>query len=281
MMQRSFGNGLSVSVLGMGCSRIGSISNSTPTREIEATLEAAIEAGVNLFDTADIYGQGDSERTLARLLHRHRDRMFVVTKVGGRHSRYASIMRPIKPLLRAIARLRPDVRNAVVAARTATVAHEFRSEDLLSAVNASRRRLKLDQLHGLLLHSPSVETLRKPEIEEFLAELLRSGKVQCVGASVDSLAALDAAVSLPAVSMIQASQEVVELLPGSATLNRIRLRNTGVFVREVLRRSVAGASHNRSPRDALCAAVAPDFVTSAIVGVSTRKHLDELLSSVA
>jgi aryl-alcohol dehydrogenase-like predicted oxidoreductase len=250
-------------------------------REIEATLEAAIEAGVNLFDTADIYGQGDSERTLARLLHRHRDRIFVVTKVGGRHRRYASIMRPIKPLLRAIARSRPDVRNAVVAARTATVAHEFRSEDLLSAVNASRRRLKLDQLHGLLLHSPSVETLQKPEIEEFLAELLRSGKVQCVGASVDSLAALDAAVSIPAVSMIQAPQEVVELLPGSAVLNHIRLRNTGVFVREVLRRSVAGASHNRSPRDALCAAVAPDFVTSAIVGVSTRRHLDELLSPVA
>src|SRR6202008_4612633 len=94
------------------------------------------------------------EQTLARLLRRHGDRMFVVTKVGGRHSRYASVMRPVKPLLRAIARSRPDVRNAVVAARTATVAYDFSSQDLLSAVNASRHRLKLDQLHGLLLHSP-------------------------------------------------------------------------------------------------------------------------------
>jgi aryl-alcohol dehydrogenase-like predicted oxidoreductase len=249
-------------------------------REIEATLEAAVEAGINLFDTADIYGQGDSERTLARLLHRHGDRMFVVTKVGGRHSRYASVLRLVKPLLRVIARSRSNLRSAVVAVRTATVVHDFSPQDLLPAVDASRRRLSLDQLHGLLLHSPSVETLRKPEIHDFLAELLRSGKARRVGASVDSLAALEAAVSIPSVSMIQAPLEVVEVLPGSAILDHIRQRNTGLFVREVLRRSVAGRGDNRSPREALSAAIAPDFVTSAIVGVSTRQHLGELLSSI-
>lgn len=280
MIERSFSNDLSVSVLGMGCGRIGSISNPTPMREIEATLEAAVEAGINLFDTADIYGQGDSERTLARLLHRHGDRMFVVTKVGGRHSRYASVLRLVKPLLRVIARSRSNLRSAVVAVRTATVVHDFSPQDLLPAVDASRRRLSLDQLHGLLLHSPSVETLRKPEIHDFLAELLRSGKARRVGASVDSLAALEAAVSIPSVSMIQAPLEVVEVLPGSAILDHIRQRNTGLFVREVLRRSVAGRGDNRSPREALSAAIAPDFVTSAIVGVSTRQHLGELLSSI-
>ena len=280
MIQRSFSNGLSVSVLGMGCSRVGSISNPTPMREIEATLEASIEAGINLFDTADIYGQGDSEQTLARLLRRHGDRMFVVTKVGGRHSRYASVLRLAKPLLRVIARSRPSARSAVVAARTATVRHDFSPQDLLPAVNASRRRLSLDQLHGLLLHSPSVETLRKPEIHDFLAELLRSGKAQRVGISVDSLAALEAAVSIPAVSMVQAPLEVVEVLPGSAILDHIRQRNIGLFVREVLRRSVAGGKDNRSLREALSVALAPNFVTSAIVGVSTRQHLRELLSSI-
>jgi len=279
MIRRSFSNGLSVSVLGMGCGRVGSISNPTPMREIEATLEAAIEAGINLFDTADIYGQGDSERALARLLHRHCD-MFVVTKVGGRHSRYASVLRLAKPLLRVIARSRPNVRGAVVAARAATVVHDFSPRDLLPAVDASRRRLGLDQLHGLLLHSPSVETLRKPEIHDFLAELLRSGKAQRVGASVDSLAPLEAAVSIPAVSMIQAPLEIVKVLPGSAILDKMRQRNVGLFVREVLRQSIAGRNDNRSPREALSAAVAPDFVTSVIVGVSTRQHLGELLSSI-
>jgi aryl-alcohol dehydrogenase-like predicted oxidoreductase len=206
--------------------------------------------------------------------------MFVVTKIGGRHSRYASVLRFAKPLLRVIARSRPHVRSAVVAARTATIVHDFSPQDLLPAVNASRRRLRLDQLHGLLLHSPSVQTLRKPEIHDFLAELLRSGKAQRVGASVDSLAALEVAVSIPAVSMIQAPLEVVEVLPGSAILDHIRQRNTGLFVREVLRRSVAGRNDNRSVREAFSAAIATDFVTSAIVGVSTRQHLGELLSAI-
>lgn len=121
MERRSFGDGVCVSVLGIGCGRVASISNPVPMREIEATLEAAVEAGINLFDTADIYGQGDSERTLSRLLSRYRDRMFVVTKVGGHHSRYASAIRIAKPILRMLVRSRPQLRSAVVRS-----AHSFR-----------------------------------------------------------------------------------------------------------------------------------------------------------
>jgi aryl-alcohol dehydrogenase-like predicted oxidoreductase len=169
MIGWSLGNGLFVSALGMGCGRIriGCVSNPTPIREIDSTLEAAIDAGINLFDIADIYGQGDSERTLARLLHRHGDRMLIITKVGGRHSRCTSVPRLRKPLLRVVARWWPNVRNTVVTARTATVVHDFSPRDLLPAVDASRRGLSLDQLHGLLLGSPSVETLRKPEDPRF------------------------------------------------------------------------------------------------------------------
>jgi aryl-alcohol dehydrogenase-like predicted oxidoreductase len=83
MILRSFGDGVCVSVLGVGCDRVGSTSNPVPMHEIEATLEAAVEAGVNLFDTRQ-------RATLARLLRRHRDRLFIVTKVDGRHGRYAA-----------------------------------------------------------------------------------------------------------------------------------------------------------------------------------------------
>src|SRR5208337_2624419 len=81
-----YADGALISVLGFGCGRVGSINNTVPMREIEATLRAAVEHGIDLFDTADIYAQGDSERTLSRLLAQYRDRMFVVTKVGGCHS---------------------------------------------------------------------------------------------------------------------------------------------------------------------------------------------------
>jgi aryl-alcohol dehydrogenase-like predicted oxidoreductase len=250
-------------------------------REIEETLEAAVAAGVNLFDTADIYGQGDSERTLARLLRRHRERMFVVTKVGGRHGRYVGAVRLVKPLMRVFARSRPNLRSAVVRARTATVVHDFSPIDLSKAVEASRRRLGLDQLDGLLLHSPSAEILRKSEIHDFLGELLHSKKATRVGASVDSLAALEAAVSIPALSMLQAPMEVAEALPGTTLLERIRQRDIGLFVREVLRRPDRGIGEARSLREALSAAIAPDFATAAIIGVSTRRHFNELLSVIA
>jgi aryl-alcohol dehydrogenase-like predicted oxidoreductase len=280
MERRSLGDGTWVSVLGIGCGRVGSISNPVPISEIEATLEAAVEAGVNLFDTADIYGQGASERTLARLLRRHRERLFVVTKVGGRHRRYADLIRLAKPLLRVVTRSRPKLQGAVVQARAVNVVHDFSPLYLRLAINASRRRLGLDQLDGLLLHSPSIETLNKPEISDLLDELLRGGKAARIGASVDSLAGLEAALSIPALSIIQAPMDVAAALPGTTILHSIRQRNIGLFVREVLRRSKRETDQNWSPRAALSAAIAFDFVTAAIVGVSTRQHLDELLSAV-
>ena len=283
MIRRTFDGGMRISALGLGCGRVGSISNTTPIREIEATLEAGVEAGVNFFDTADIYGQGDSERTLGRLLRRHRDGLFVVTKVGGRHGRYAAAARFAKPLLRALARSRPSVREGVLVARAATVVHGFSPSDLRPAVDASRRRLGLDELHGLLLHGPSPTALRKPEIHDFLDEMLRSRKAARVGASVDSLDALEAAVSIPSLTLIQAPLDVVSALPGTAVLDAIRDRGMGLFVREILRKPGNGADDARpaSATQALSAALAPEFVTSAVVGVSTRRHLNDLLLAVA
>ena len=153
--------------------------------------------------------------------------------------------------------------------------------DLSRAVDASRRRLALDELHGLLLHSPSAHTLRKPEIHDFLDELLRSRKSARVGASVDSLDALEAALSIPSLTMIQAPLEVASALPGTAILGSMRQRNIGLFVREILRKASHGTDETRSPSEALSMAVSPDFVTSAIIGVSTRRHLTELLPTVA
>jgi len=278
MEQRSFGHSARVSVLGVGCSRVASINNPVPTREVEATLEAAVEAGVNLFDTADIYGQGDSERTLSRLLIRHRERMFVVTKVGGRHGRHAGIIRLAKPLLRKLIRSRPRLRSAVVKARTATVSHRFRPLDLRCAVEGSRRRLGLDQLDGLLLHSPSLETLHDPAIRDFLEELLHTGWAKQVGVSVESLAEVEAALLMPAITILQMPLAVANELSGTDLIEHVRRRNIGVFVREVLSGLIPGAY---SLRGAVSAAIAPDFVTAALIGVSTRRHLNELLSAIS
>jgi hypothetical protein len=88
-------------------------------------------------------------------------------------------------------------------------------------------------------------------------------------------------MSIPVLTMIQAPMVVAEALPGTAILEGIRQRNIGLFVREVLRRPDRKTDEKRSPREALSAAIAPDFVTAAIIGVSTRQHFNELWSSIA
>jgi pyridoxine 4-dehydrogenase len=278
MEQRLFGGAVRVSVLGVGCARVGSISNPVPMREIEATLGSAIEAGINVFDTADIYGQGDSERTLGRLLRRYRDRMFVITKVGHDLAGYAAAIRIAKPLLRVLVQSRPHTRSAVLRARAGTTNQTFYPLRLRRAVEGSRRRLDLDQLDALLLHCPSVETLRNPEIHDFLAELLQSGRTAQVGASVESLAEVEAALSVPAIAILEVPRALADALSGTAALEQIRRRYIGVFVRGVLSGLAPGT---RALRDAVSAAIAPDFIASAIIGVSTRQHLNELLSAVS
>jgi aryl-alcohol dehydrogenase-like predicted oxidoreductase len=276
MERRAFGNGVSVSVFGVGCGRVASVNNLVPLREIEATLEAAVEGGINLFDTADIYGQGDSERTLSRLLRRHRDRMFVVTKVGGRPSRYGGVTRLAKPLLRALVRSRPQLRSVVARARSAAVNQNLRPVDLRRAIEGSRRRLGLDELDGLLLHSPSLETLCNPEIHDFMHELLRSGRAAHTGVSVESLPEVEAAMSMSAITILQVPRAVGNALSGTAILEDIRRRNVAVFVRGVLEGPAP-----ITVRQAVSAAIAPDFVTAAVIGVSTRRHLDELLAAIS
>jgi aryl-alcohol dehydrogenase-like predicted oxidoreductase len=277
--RRSFGGGTGVSMLGVGCGRVASINNPVPTREIEATLEAAVEAGINLFDTADIYGQGDSERTLSRLLRRYRDRMFVVTKVGGRHGRYAGVIRIAKPLLRVLVRSSPRLRGTVVRARTATVTYNYHPHDLGCAIEGSRRRLRLDHLDGLLLHNPSIETLRDPGIHDFFAELLRGRRSRHVGVSVETVAEVEAALSMPSpLTIIQLPLAAANALSGTGLVERIRQRQIGIFVRGILRRPPAGIDNKLSLHEAVSAAIAPNLVTAAIVGVSTRRHLNELLS---
>lgn len=281
MQYRSFGGGVRVSALGIGCGRVGSLNNPVPLREIEATLEAAVEAGVCLFDTADIYGQGDSERTLRRLVARHPGRIFVVTKVGFTHGRLAGALRFAKPLLRAVMRSRPATRGAAVQLRGRMMNQDFSAQYLRRAVDGSRHRLGVDCLDGLLLHDPPHEVLVSQEIHELLDGLVREQKVSHVGVSATSVDEVEAAVSIPAVTMLQVSLSVARALSGTAVLDRLRERDIALFVREILRKPEDGQRRENSPGEALAAAFRLQFATAAIVGVSTRAHLKNFLPVVS
>src|SRR5919202_5787451 len=141
-------DGPEVSVVGLGCNNFGGRVDLEGTR---AVVDAALDAGVTLFDTADIYGNGGgSEDFLGRVLEGRRERVVLATKFGG------------------------DMGDGT----TARGSRDY----IRKAVAASLRRLRTDYIDVYQYHRPDGVT---PYEETFgaLDELVRSGKVRYVGHS--------------------------------------------------------------------------------------------------
>lgn len=148
MDMRNMGrSGLAVSALGLGCNNFGMRIDQAGA---DAVVAAALDAGITVFDTADIYGGGESERMLGRALGARRHEVSIVTKLG-------------------IVRDHPAPRGG---SRT----------HVLRTCETSLRRLGTDHIDLLLLHKPDPVT----PLEETLAALdtlVRDGKVRYIGCS--------------------------------------------------------------------------------------------------
>jgi aryl-alcohol dehydrogenase-like predicted oxidoreductase len=84
MEKRKLGSqGLEVSELGLGCMGMSQFYGPRDDRESAATLERAIELGINFFDTADVYGTGHNEELVGKTLKKHRDRVIIATKFAN------------------------------------------------------------------------------------------------------------------------------------------------------------------------------------------------------
>src|SRR5690348_1126617 len=89
---------LPASPVALGLSRLGSFSNSDDTRSSDELIRGALALGVNVFDTADIYGQGDSEKQLGSALRGRRQEALICTKIGYVLSRNLRLAARLKPL---------------------------------------------------------------------------------------------------------------------------------------------------------------------------------------
>lgn len=146
-------SGLLVSVVGLGCNNFGGRLDEARSRPV---IDAALEAGLTLFDTADIYGgDGGSERVLGAALGSRRDQVVLATKFGhsGRDMGYG-----------------------------ASAGAKGGRAYIRRAVEASLRRLKTDYIDLYQLHTPDATT---PMIETLAAlhELVQEGKVRYLGHS--------------------------------------------------------------------------------------------------
>jgi len=278
METRGFGpQGERLPILGLGCGRVGSLGNPTPLREIRNTLARALELGVTLLDTADIYGQGDSQREIGRLLRGRAEKAFVVSKVGYRFSTKMHLVRYAKPLLNPLIASFPKVRQQLVRQRqSADLPSDFSPSYIVRAVDASLRRLEGKIVDGLLLHDPTVEVVATPGAIEVLAKLKVTGKIRHYGVSCNDLETVRAALAMPGVTLVQLPFSLLAAVLATELMEAIRQRKIAVMVRGVLMEQP-----NVPPETAVLRALQNEFVTSAIVGISKRRHLEDLVSAIA
>ena len=150
-------SGLEVSIVGLGCNNFGRRVDLDGTR---AVVDAALQAGVTFFDTADIYGGGQSEELLGQVLEGRRDEVVLATKFGM------------------------DMHDG----KGPRGSRDY----IRQAVQGSLRRLRTDVIDYYWYHQPDGET-PIAETLETLDELVRDGTVRAIGASNFSAAQIEEA----------------------------------------------------------------------------------------
>jgi len=200
MHKRPFGRtGWQVSEIGFGGWAIGSEWGSVSDQDAEAALHAALDHGVSFLDTADVYGNGRSERLIARVLKaRGKGDVIVATKAG----------RKIQP--------------HVSAGYTPAVLERF--------IDDSLRNLELQALDVVQLHCPPFEVYYRPEIFEALDRQVAAGKIRAYGVSVEKVEQALKALDYP-IASIQIVFNLFRQRPAELLFDLARKKNVAVIAR--------------------------------------------------
>jgi aryl-alcohol dehydrogenase-like predicted oxidoreductase len=165
-----------------------------------AALHAAIDAGVNFIDTADVYGDGHSERLIARLKReRPHDRIIVATKAGRR--------------------------------LPAQTPEGYTRENLTAWIDRSLANLDTDALDLLQLHCPHPAVFDRPEVFGYLDDMVRAGKVRHYGVSVETVDEAQRAIRYPAVESVQIIFNMFRHKPAEQFFAEARAKRVGIIAR--------------------------------------------------
>jgi aryl-alcohol dehydrogenase-like predicted oxidoreductase len=191
--------GIQVSVVGFGAWAVGGTWGPVDDQESLAALHRAVDLGVDFFDTADVYGDGRSERLLAALKRARRETIHVATKCGRR--------------------------------LPAQVAADYDRENLTAFVERSLVNLETEALDLLQLHCPPTDVYYRPEVFGVLDDLVRAGKVRHYGVSVERVEEGLKAIEFPGVQSVQIIFNAFRQRPADLFLAEARRRGVGVLAR--------------------------------------------------
>ena len=282
MEYRALGStGLRVSVLGLGCNRLGWPEHGRTRADMTRLLEHAADAGVTFFDTADVYVAGESERLLGEVFGRGRRDVVIATKVGSTVPLRAGLLARAIPVLRAVSQHGLWQPPSTLHPLQAWSGRNFSPAYLRRAVERSLGRLRRDALDLLQLHSPPLTVMQRDDVFETLDRMKREGAVRWYGVAFGT--APDPA-SLPAHAGVSTLQ--IPVAADGATHDLLawaRTRALGVIGNQPLR-NVLGAG-GRAPTPALARAALralaqrPD-VAVVLTGTTSLAHLRENLAAL-
>ncbi|APO74329.1 aldo/keto reductase protein [Rhizobium etli 8C-3] len=201
MKQHSFGRmPFSVSNVGFGAWQIGGSWGDVSVTDGRTALNAALDAGVTFIDTADVYGDGRSEKIVADVVrNRGGTRPMVATKAGRR--------------------LNPHVAGG------------YTKANLEGFIDRSLKNLQVDSLDLVQLHCPPTEVLYRQEAFDGLNELQRAGKIKGYGVSVSTVEEGLKAIEFPGVESIQIIYNIFRQRPDRLFFQEARRRNVAVIAR--------------------------------------------------
>ncbi|HEX6272614.1 MAG TPA: aldo/keto reductase, partial [Polyangiaceae bacterium] len=200
MKYRALGRtGFEISEVSFGAWAIGGTWGHVDDGESMKALHRALDLGVNFFDTADVYGDGRSEKLIARLRRERREPFFVTTKAGRRVETHT--------------------------------ADGYTKQKLAAFIERSATNLGVEALDLLQLHCPPTDVYYRPEVFGALDDLVKEGKLRYYGVSVERVEEALKAIEYPGVQSVQMVFNLFRQRPSELFFDRARQKKVGILAR--------------------------------------------------
>lgn len=178
-----------ISKIGLGTGRLASLGDALPQEKCNELIRKGLENGVNVLDTSDTYGSGDSERAIAKAIQGQRDSFFIITKAGFPHMNLPGWMSPLN-----------QVGKKVVQKLGAK--KKYTKSYLIKSLHKSLKRLKTEAVNAFVLHEPKYAELAD-DTWEGLEAIRKSGMALYTGVSTYDYQVVTAGLESKQVQLIE------------------------------------------------------------------------------
>ena len=215
MKFRNFSNlDWQVSEIGLGCWAIGSEWGEVSTEDARDVLKTSLDNGVNFFDTADVYGDGRSEKFVGELIKSTKEKIYVATKSGRRLDPHTS--------------------------------EGYNLKNIESFIDRSLLNLGVDCIDLLQLHCPPPETCSNKETYEMMDEIVNKGKISNYGVSVETVSEAMDAIQYPNVKSIQIIFNIFRQKPAEVFFKEAAKKNVAIIARVPLASGLLTGKMNKN-----------------------------------